>query len=126
MPRAKADSVADYLAQLPAGPRKELERVRAVVLEHLPEGYQETFGHGMIGYVVPLDRYPDTYNGQALLYAALAAQKNYLSLYLMGAYGSPPLAKKLRDGFAAAGKCLRTTARTRSSSLRRSAGSWAR
>jgi hypothetical protein len=81
--------------------------VRAVVRKHLPRGYQESFANGMIGYVVPLERYPDTYNGQALLYAALAAQKNYLSLYLMGAYGSPELARKLRDGFAAAGKKLK-------------------
>ena len=106
MPRTKADSVTAYLAQLPADRRKELQRVRAVIRKNLPAGYKESFGHGMIAWVVPLERYPDTYNGQALLYAALAAQKNYLSLYLMCAYGSPPLAQKLRDGFAAAGKKL--------------------
>jgi uncharacterized protein YdhG (YjbR/CyaY superfamily) len=106
MPSEKPTSVTAYLAQLPADRRKELERVRAVLRKHLPKGYKESFGHGMIAWVVPLERYPDTYNGQALVYAALAAQKNYLSLYLMCAYGSPPLAQKLRDGFAAAGKKL--------------------
>lgn len=43
--------------------------------------------HGMIGYVIPLERYPVTYNGQALEYAALPSQKNYTSLYLMNVYG---------------------------------------
>ena len=38
------------------------------------------------GYVVPLDRYPDTYNGRPLQVAALANQKQYVSLYLMGVY----------------------------------------
>ena len=42
---------------------------------------------GMIGYVIPLERYPVTYNGQAPQYAVLASQKNYMSLYLMNIYG---------------------------------------
>ncbi len=35
---------------------------------------------------MPLSVYPDTYNKQPLVYAALASQKNYVSLYLMCAY----------------------------------------
>ena len=35
--------------------------------------------YGMISYVVPLERYPNTYNGQALAVAALANQKRYMS-----------------------------------------------
>ena len=41
---------------------------------------------GMIGYVIPLETYPKTYNGHPLQYAALASQKNYMSLYLMCIY----------------------------------------
>ena len=41
---------------------------------------------GMITYQVPLDRYPDTYNGQPLAYAALASQKNHMAVYLTGIY----------------------------------------
>jgi uncharacterized protein YdhG (YjbR/CyaY superfamily) len=99
-------TVAAYLAGLPPGKRDELQRVRAVVKQHLPDGYQETVSSGMIVYQVPLARYADTYNGHPLWYAALAAQKNHLSLHLMNAYGSPALARKLRDGFKAAGKKL--------------------
>ena len=99
-------SVAAYLAALPAARRKELGRVRAVIRKHLPPGYAETLGSGMIVYEVPLARYADTYNGKALWYAALAAPKSYLTLHLMTVYGSAALAQKLRDGFAAAGKKL--------------------
>ena len=45
-------------------------------------------GFGMINWVVPLAVVPDTYNGKPLSYAALASQKNYVSLYLMTIYGS--------------------------------------
>jgi hypothetical protein len=56
--------------------------------------------------VIPLSHYPATYNKQPLAYVSLAAQKNYVSLYLMGAYGDPAQEKFLRDGFARAGKKL--------------------
>lgn len=42
--------------------------------------------YGMISYYVPLADYPNTYNGQPLSYVALASQKNYMSLYLMGLF----------------------------------------
>ena len=53
------------------------------MLEALTEGYEEAMAWGMLTYQVPLSRYPDTYNGKALAYAALASHKNYVSLYLM-------------------------------------------
>jgi hypothetical protein len=99
-------SVEEYLAALPDDRRRELERVRRVVKENLPAGYVESVGFGMLCYGVPLSVYPDTYNKQPLMYAALASQKNYLSLYLMSVYGHEPLARRLRDAFAAAGKKL--------------------
>ena len=39
--------------------------------------------YGMISYVVPLSVLADTYNGQPLMYIALASpKKQYMSLYL--------------------------------------------
>jgi hypothetical protein len=43
--------------------------------------------YGMIGWYVPLERFPDTYNGQPLALAGLASQKSYVSLYLNSVYG---------------------------------------
>jgi uncharacterized protein YdhG (YjbR/CyaY superfamily) len=99
-------SVPEYLASLPEDRRAELEQVRRVVREHLPAGYEEGMGYGMICYTVPLSVYPDTYNEQPLCYAALASQKNYLSLHLMRVSGDPKQERQLRDAFAAAGKKL--------------------
>lgn len=101
-----ATSVAEFIAQLPVDRRKELARVRTVIREHLPKGYEEALTRGMIVYQVPLRRYADTYNGQPLWYAALAVQRRYLSLHLMPIYGSAVLAQKLRDGFREAGRKL--------------------
>jgi hypothetical protein len=80
--------------------------VREVVLENLPEGYEEGMQYGMIGYYVPLERYPNTYNKQPLTVAALASQKNYMSLYLMGVYGDPRTREWFEERFAASGKKL--------------------
>jgi len=106
MPLKVSPSVEAYLERLPADRRRELERVRAVVRKNLPRGYEETLARGIITYSVPLRVYPETYNGQALWYVAMASQKNYLTLYLMNTYAHAPLAQRLRDGFKAAGKKL--------------------
>jgi uncharacterized protein YdhG (YjbR/CyaY superfamily) len=103
---AAPTTVPQYLASLPDDRRAELERVRRVVRERLPEGYVEGTGYGMICYTVPLSVYPDTYNKQPLMYVALASQKNYLSLYLMPAYADGEQEQRLRDAFAAKGKKL--------------------
>ena len=106
MPAKVPSTVSAFLAAQPDRRRAELERVLAVVREHVPAGYEEAMVKGMVVWQVPLARYPDTYNGHALWLAALAAQKNYCSLYLMSAYGDPALARRLKDGFKAAGKKL--------------------
>ena len=59
-----------------------------MVNAHLPDGYAEAMDYGMIVWAVPLETNPDTYNGHALAYASLAAQKNYCSLYLMTVYSA--------------------------------------
>jgi Domain of unknown function (DU1801) len=99
-------TVTTFLVQLPSARRKELSRVRAVIRKNLPSGYQEVLRGQMIVYEVPLDKYPDTYNGHPLWFAALAAPKSYLTLHLMPVYGSPELLRQLTDGFMAAGKKL--------------------
>lgn len=99
-------SAESFLAALPISRASALSRVREVVLEHLPPGYEEVVQGNMLVYQVPLDRYPDTYNGQPLWYAALAAPKTYLTLHLMAVYGSEKLAKDVENGFRAAGKKL--------------------
>ncbi|NUT94440.1 MAG: DUF1801 domain-containing protein [Saccharothrix sp.] len=104
MVRSRASTVEAYLDELPAARREVVAAVRAVVLANLPEGYDEGMAWGMITYSVPLSRSGKTYNGQPLGYVALAAQKNHLSLYLMGVYGSRE--DEFRAAFEATGRKL--------------------
>ena len=103
---SRAATVDEYLAELPAERRAVVSAVRDMVRRHLPEGYEEAMAFGMIGYGVPLSRYPVTYNRQPLAYVAIAAQKNYCSLYLMSAYADSADERAVRLAFERAGKKL--------------------
>ena len=106
MARSNAATVQEYLDELPEDRRAVVSAVRDVILQNLPDGYRECLSFGMIGYVLPLERYPDTYNGQPLSYAGLAAQKNYYALYLTCAYMDPEKEAWFRGAFQKAGKKL--------------------
>ena len=106
MASSAAKTPSAYLKELPADRRAEIATVRDVVLAHLPKGFVEEMGFGMINFVVPLSRYPETYNKQPLMYAALAAQKNFNALYLMGIWDDPATEAKLVKAFKDAGHKL--------------------
>ncbi|MFO0704843.1 MAG: DUF1801 domain-containing protein [Candidatus Andersenbacteria bacterium] len=103
---SNAKTVAAYLKALPPDRAKAVRAVRAVILKHLPRGYQEAMQWGMITYQIPLTRKPDTYNGQPLALAALASQKNYLALYLMNVYGDKATERWFKARYKASGKKL--------------------
>lgn len=106
MVSSNAKTVAAYLDELPPERRAVISKVRAVIRKHLPKGYVEMMLYGMISYVVPLSIEPDTYNGQPLWYAALAAQKSAYSVYLMGVYGSKEVRGWFEKEYAKTGKRL--------------------
>ncbi len=106
MVRSVATTAEAYLESLPEDQRAVVSAVRALILANLPAGYREAMNWGMLSYEIPLERYPHTYNGQPLGYVALAAQKRYYSLYLMGVYSTPDGEAGLRERFAQTGKKL--------------------
>jgi hypothetical protein len=77
MALSKAATGDEYLDGLTPDLRQTISALRQVVLDNLQDGYLEAMQHGMIGYVISLEKYPITYNGQALEHKALASQKNY-------------------------------------------------
>ena len=103
---SSAQTVEEYLAELAPDRREAISTVRKVILDNLPTGYEEMMQFGMIGYVIPLERYPVTYNKQALQYAALASQKHYMSVYLMNVYGDPDSEQWFAEQYRASGKKL--------------------
>ncbi len=68
--RIAADSVEDYLAQVPAGRQAALRPIRDLIRTTVPD-VEENLAYGMPTYWV---------DGQFL--CAFASQKNYMSLYL--------------------------------------------
>jgi len=104
--RTAATSVTDYLQALPSERRATLQKLRKLIRDHLPAGYREVFRWGMITYEVPLEACPDTYNGEPLMYAALAAQKHHYGVYLCGMYTIPAVQQRLTSEWKKRGKRL--------------------
>src|SRR5688572_19571302 len=106
MMKSTAQTVAAYLDALPGERREPIASLRQLILRHLPAGFEEQMEYGMISYVVPLSRYPKTYNGKPLLLASLASQKQYMSLYLQAVYGDAEIERWFTGAFQHAGKRL--------------------
>ena len=96
------DSVAAYLEVLPGDRKLVIEKLRRIVLENLPEGFEESFGSGMIGYDVPLSRYPKGYHvdGSPLPFIGIASQKNHVAFYHMGIYADEKLSEWFKEEYA--------------------------
>lgn len=107
--QSKAATVADYLASLSDERRAAIGTVRDVILENLDSDYEEGMQYGMIGYYIPHRVFPAGYHvnpRQPLQFAALASQKQYMSLYLMGLYAHAPMLKWFHAAWAKTGKKL--------------------
>lgn len=107
--QSKAKTVQGYLAELSPERREAIDAVRKVILKNLDKDYEESMGYGMICYCVPHSVYPPGYHckpEQALPYAALASQKQYMSVYLMCTYGDGSHLKWFQEAWAKTGKKL--------------------
>jgi uncharacterized protein YdhG (YjbR/CyaY superfamily) len=102
--RSEAKTVEDYISSLPDERRQAISSIRDTILSNLPDGYEEVMNWGMITYQVPLATYPDTYNKQPLMYAALASQKNHMAVYLTGIYICDDSREKFEAAYKATGK----------------------
>ena len=114
--RTSATTVAGYLEQIPQQWKPLVVATREWLLTCIPSGYDETLRWGMICFEIPLAVSGTTYNHQPLMFAALAAQKNYCSLYLSAIYSDPARKQQLEEAFDTIGKrpnlgksCIRFT-----------------
>jgi len=104
--QSAATSPAQYLADLPDDRRPDIEAVLQVVRGAIRPGFEETMSFGMIGWVVPMSTYADTYNGSPLAYAGLAMQKRHNALYLMCLYADAATERDFRTRWTAGGRRL--------------------
>jgi hypothetical protein len=105
--KSTAATVEEYLEQLPADRCDAMQKVRDVIVQNLPKGYEEVMQYGMLGYVVPLSAFPAGYlnrKNEPVPYVCLGSQKNYMSIYLMSVYGDAE--GEFRKEYKATGKKL--------------------
>ena len=104
-----ATTPEEYLAGLPEDRRAALSAVREVILDNLPDGFEEGIQYGMIGYYVPHRLFPDGYHcdpRQPLPFAALGSQKNYMSFHAPHVYGDGEIYRWFTEAWIATGKKL--------------------
>ncbi|TJY37738.1 DUF1801 domain-containing protein [Pontimicrobium aquaticum] len=90
----KATSPEDYISQVPEERQETLKKLRQVINDNLPKGFEEGIQYGMIGYYVPHSIYPDGYHckpSEPLPFMSFASQKNSVNLYHSGIYAKPEL-----------------------------------
>jgi hypothetical protein len=97
-------TIDQYIDGLEHDRQELVQHLRSIVNESIDPNFKEIIDFGMIAWVVPLEREPDTYNGHPLMYAALASQKRYVSLYLMGIYADSGVAEWFKSEYEATGR----------------------
>lgn len=81
--KSNVTTVDAYVASLPTDRQETVRALLAVIRANIPKGYEESILWGMPCWSVPLERYPNTYNKQPLMLAAMASQKNHYAAYLI-------------------------------------------
>ncbi|NVK28216.1 MAG: DUF1801 domain-containing protein [Flavobacteriia bacterium] len=98
----KVSSVEEYMDAIPAERKSAMEKLRKVINDNLPEGFEETLSYGMPGWVVPHSLYPAGYHCDTKLplpFLSIASQKNFIAVYHMGVYADPQLIKWFQDEY---------------------------
>ena len=94
----QANSVDDYISQIPQDRKAPVEKIRKIFQQNLPNGFEEGILYKMIGFYVPHSLYPDGYHcnpKDPLPFVNIASQKNFVALYHSGIYAQ----KELLDWF---------------------------
>ena len=92
--QSKAQTVENYMNDLPEERKSPMQRLRELFKANLPEGFVEQMSYGMIGYVVPHSIYPKGYHCSPELplpFINVASQKNFIAVYHMGIYSDENL-----------------------------------
>lgn len=98
----KAETVDQYIDQLPEDRKDAVTKLRQTVLENLPEGFEECINYGMIGYVVPHSIFPEGYHCDPKLplpFLNIASQKGHIGFYHMGVYSDEKILKWFQEEY---------------------------
>ena len=84
-----AISVDDYFDKIPKERNEVMNKIRAIINENLPNGFEECLGNRMHSWVALHSIYLQVYHISpqlSLPFMRIASQKNSIGLYLMGRY----------------------------------------
>jgi len=90
----KATTPDQYIEMLPEERKYVIQKLRDIIRNNLPSGFEEEISYGMIGYVVPKTIYPKGYHAKPespLPFIHIASQKNHIAIYHMGMYSQQTL-----------------------------------
>lgn len=88
------NNVNEYFENVSPTFSSAMNQLRSVILENLPDGFQEVINYNMPSYVVPHEVYPPGYHCDTKLplpFLSIAAQKNFIAVYHMGIYADQGL-----------------------------------
>ena len=105
--KIQAASVDEYLDLLPEERKEAFYKLRQIIKENLPEGFQEMMNYDMIGYVVPHSIYPAGYHCDKTLplpFINLGSQKKFIGLYHLGVYADPDILNWFVDAYTKASR----------------------
>jgi uncharacterized protein YdhG (YjbR/CyaY superfamily) len=88
------DEIQTYIDFIAEDKKEHFLKLRETILKNIPNGFEEQFSYGMIGFVVPKTIYPKGYHCNPKLplpFISIANQKNFIALYHMGIYMMPDL-----------------------------------
>ena len=93
----------EYIRLVPEDKRESFAGLRDTILAHLPEGFEETIGYNMIGYVVPHKLYPSGYHANSSLplpFINIGVQKHHIALYHFGLYADKNFMKWFTEEYS--------------------------
>lgn len=97
----QASTIQEYIDLLPEERKEPVAKIKKILEDHLPKGFEAGMLYKMPAFYVPHSKYPDGYHcnpKDPLPFVNVASQKNFVALYHMGLYAK----KELYDWFVAA------------------------
>jgi hypothetical protein len=92
----------EYLNDLPEERKPIMTALRSIIIENLPNGFEEIMSYGMLSYVVPHSLYPSGYHcdpKQPLPFMSIASQKNFVAVYHLGLYADNDLLDWFKNAY---------------------------
>ena len=94
--------ISTYISSLSEDRQEAITKLRAIIIDNLPTGFQEAYSYKMIGYVVPHNIYPNGYHCNTALplpFINIASQKNFIAIYHMGIYSDNSLLEWFKEEY---------------------------